>query len=128
MIPLGGLHRIESSSLLCRTLPTGTKIVLLIWAGSKYFISAVTILTKFTTFRFLVHLLLSDRGWDAEVSRAYVLECFKRQVSWFLDPSGGKCRPGLAYLESEPISPYRLDTTFKVISVVLKLLYSAVIL
>jgi hypothetical protein len=62
--------------------------------------------------RFLVHLLLSDRGWDAAVSRAYVLECFRRQVSWYLKPADGKPKPGLAYLESDAVSPYRLVTTF----------------
>lgn len=49
--------------------------------------------------RFLVHLLLSDRGWDADVSRAYILECFKRQVSWYLDPKGDKLKLGFRTLK-----------------------------
>ena len=34
--------------------------------------------------RFLINLLLSDRGWDAEVASAYFNEYLIRQVSWFL--------------------------------------------
>ena len=34
--------------------------------------------------RFLINLLLSDRGWDEEVASAYFNEYLIRQVSWFL--------------------------------------------
>lgn len=34
--------------------------------------------------RFLINLLLSDRGWDNEVASAYLNESLVRQVSWFI--------------------------------------------
>ena len=34
--------------------------------------------------RFLINLLLSDRGWDDEIASAYFQESLARQVSWFL--------------------------------------------
>jgi hypothetical protein len=37
-------------------------------------------------FRFLINLLISDRGWDTEVATAVLNESLVRQVSWFLSP------------------------------------------
>ena len=40
----------------------------------------------FYSFRFLINLLISDRGWDTEVATAVLNESLVRQVSWFLSP------------------------------------------
>ena len=36
------------------------------------------------SFRFLIHLLLSDRGWDRDFAEAYLTEALSRQVSWYV--------------------------------------------
>ena len=62
--------------------------------------------------RFLVYLLLSDRGWDSQVRDAYFEEALTRQVSWFTKEHK---HPELLVLETDEVAIYRLRTTFEVL-------------
>eukprot|EP01119_Soliformovum_irregulare_P010323 TRINITY_DN2538_c1_g1_i2.p1 TRINITY_DN2538_c1_g1~~TRINITY_DN2538_c1_g1_i2.p1 ORF type:complete len:1193 (-),score=425.36 TRINITY_DN2538_c1_g1_i2:218-3796(-) len=60
----------------------------------------------------LVLLTLSTKySWE-DISQVFLQECFDRNVVWILDEKHG-AHPELCYLEKEPISQYRLETTMK---------------
>jgi hypothetical protein len=63
--------------------------------------------------KFLICLLLSEREWD-ELSTAFILEVFNRNVRWFTEKRSptNQSHEQLLVLEIDYISPYRLVTTF----------------
>lgn len=69
----------------------------------------------------LILLCLSTNITWEDIAMDFLQECFDRNVMWILDMrSGGHGE--LAYLESDPISEYRLNTTFEAAKTSLRLL------
>jgi hypothetical protein len=64
--------------------------------------------------RFLVNMLLCNRGWDEAIASAFFDELLMRQVSWYRHPDSEAKYGGLAYLETDVVSPYRLLKSFQV--------------
>lgn len=60
----------------------------------------------------LVALLISDVEITDALRKGIITEAITRNVVWLLDPKGAK-HPELSYLEPEPVSAYRLGTTFQ---------------
>lgn len=60
----------------------------------------------------VVALLISDVEITDVLRKAIITEAITRNVVWLLDP-GGANHPELSYIEPEPISAYRLCTTFQ---------------
>ena len=60
--------------------------------------------------RFLVYVLLSERGWDDDLRYVFLQETFCRQVAWFVKKGGRKL--SLLVLEDDDVSMFRLQITF----------------
>ena len=65
--------------------------------------------------------LCSDVGWS-ELRGPLVQEALTRNVVWMLDSRQGKGLAALAFLEGEPVSEWRLKTTFEASRTSLRLL------
>ncbi|KAI0376964.1 hypothetical protein F5Y04DRAFT_292302 [Hypomontagnella monticulosa] len=60
----------------------------------------------------LIALLISDVEVTEDLIKAIITEAITRNVVWLLDRRGAG-KPELSFMETDPVSAYRLDNTFK---------------